>query len=74
MADPVQPGDARCMRTVEVKKPSGRAEVAAAMQGPIEGHEEEFPGGIARLGLGSADGDARPVGGILRFNLVARRH
>jgi hypothetical protein len=48
------------------------ARPAAASPGPIDGRDEEFPGGIARLGLGSAEGEARQVGGIVRFNLARR--
>lgn len=71
MAAAVEPGDARRMGTarIELRK---RAEPVAPTSGAIDGRDEEFPGGIARLGLGSAEGDARQVGGIVRFNLARR--
>lgn len=37
-----------------------------------DGHDQAFAGGIARLGLGTADGDTDSAGGILRFNLGGR--
>ena len=34
--------------------------------------DQDFAGGIARLGLGSGEGDSDAAGGILRFNLGGR--
>ena len=37
-----------------------------------DGHDQDFAGGIARLGLGTAAGGTDSAGGILRFNLGGR--
>lgn len=36
--------------------------------------DQDFAGGIVRLGLGSGEGDSDSAGGILRFNLGGRGH